>query len=220
MFAALARIEINLAERKLPIDAETCGVRFQVICQLSICRFSYRGDIIRYERQLLLQPAPDNRVVPIQTHCYCFPGIDFLTHAVPDQAFELFTSRWTLPRTREADHHRRDLSLCDDNFAGLIVSARREEMIRDENGRPQKKEVNEWFANKFFHKRKLLFSGCVPDGRGIGALGRGHGNFWRHFHVEVFRVIGGPARRRNLDHSDVVECAQCRIEIRVFPDFD
>src|SRR6476646_1696274 len=164
MFAAPTRIEINLAEGEPPIAAKTCAVRFQVICQLRIRRFCYRGDIVRHELQLLLQPAPDNWVVPIQTHCYCFPGIDFLTHAVPDQAFQLFTSRWTLPRAREADHQRRDLPLCNDDLPRLIFGAARHEPIRDENGRSQKKEVNEWFSNKFFHKWNSHLPGVYQMG--------------------------------------------------------
>ena len=72
----------------------------------------------------------------------------------------------------------------------------------------------------FFISGYYYFSGRVPNRRGIGALGRGHGNFRRHFDAEVFRVVRSPARRGNLDHAHVVERAQCRIEVRIFPNRD
>src|SRR5207244_3088930 len=136
MIAMLTRIEIHLAEGKLTIRAETFGMCFQILCQLSICGLRRRGDIVSNKLQLLLQPAPDNWVVPIQTHCYRFPVIDFLAHAIADQAVQFFTCRWTLPGAREADHYRCDVALGNDNLARLIVSPRREEMICQENGRP------------------------------------------------------------------------------------
>ena len=163
-FAMLTRIEIHLAEGNPPIDAKDIGMRFQVLRQLSISRLSRRGDIVSNKLQLLLQPAPDNRVVLVQTHRYRFAVIDFLAHAVTDQAVQLFTCGWTLPSAREADHYRRDVSLRDDDLSRLIVSARREEMIRQKNGRSEKKEMNEWFANKFFHKRNYDFAGVYQMG--------------------------------------------------------
>ena len=69
-----------------------------------------------------------------------------------------------MPGAREADHHRRDVSLRNDNLPQLIVSARGEEMIRQENGRPEKDEVDEWFANKFFHKRNYDLAGVYQIG--------------------------------------------------------
>ena len=37
-------------------------------------------------------------------------------------------------------------------------------MMCEENGRSQKEKMEEWFPNKFFHERNLLFCGRIPDG--------------------------------------------------------
>ena len=47
----------------------------------------------------------------------------------------------------------------------------------------------------------------VPDGRGVGALGDGHPGSGERLVAEALRVVGGPARRRDLDHAGVVEGA-------------
>ena len=45
----------------------------------------------------------------------------------------------------------------------------------------------------------------VPDRRGVGAVLRLHRAFWRDFRAHSEGVVGGPARRRDLDHPRVVE---------------
>src|SRR5262245_21662164 len=58
----------------------------------------------------------------------------------------------------------------------------------------------------------------VPDRRGVGPLRDGHGGARRRLVAESFRIVRGPARRRDLDHPAVVEGGQGRIELRVAPD--
>ena len=57
----------------------------------------------------------------------------------------------------------------------------------------------------------------IPDGRGVGAVGDRHRHVVGHLDAVTLLVVGGPARRRDLDHAHVVERALRRIERRVLP---
>src|SRR6056297_2157142 len=69
----------------------------------------------------------------------------------------------------------------------------------------------------FFNVVRSLLLRRVPDGRCIGAflLGRRHA-FGQVDAVER-RVVGGPARRRDLEYANVIERPLLRIEFRVLP---
>src|SRR5580692_5384764 len=63
----------------------------------------------------------------------------------------------------------------------------------------------------------LSLSRAVPDRRGVHAVRDSHGHIVRHLDAESLLVISRPARRRDLDHTDVIERALLRIEVRILP---
>ena len=83
--------------------------------------------------------------------------------------------------------------------------------------------MQQWLLQDPFHGCLAalgLFGRRIPDRRGIGALGGGHRDFLGHRDAEVFRVVGGPARRWDFDDAAVVKGALAGVEVRVFPDGD
>ncbi len=67
VFAVSLGVEIDVAERELPLHAKRVGVRFQIRTQLVVGRLARGGDVIGDELHLLPQPAADDRVVLVQT---------------------------------------------------------------------------------------------------------------------------------------------------------
>src|SRR6188474_1400046 len=61
----------------------------------------------------------------------------------------------------------------------------------------------------------------IPDGRRERPLLRRHRHLWvRNLDLEVRRVVGGPARRRDFEDARVVDRPDRGIEVRVLPDGD
>ncbi len=58
----------------------------------------------------------------------------------------------------------------------------------------------------------------VPDGRSVGPLLVDHRDFGTHRHAEALGVVGRPARRRDLEHTHVVNGLLVAVEIRILPD--
>ena len=174
------------------------------------------------------EPAADDRVVAVEPERHGLAGRDLLPDVLVDLPLQLGLARWALPRRVNP---AASASICPGVTTMRLEPARRRASRRPgtasapmarkctSGSRHQREPAGvrgrHWNALSARPPTRR-----VPDRRGVGALDDRHARARQRRHAEALRVVGGPARRRDLEHPHVVERALRRVEVGVVPDRD
>jgi len=117
--ATVLRVQVDLAEREAPLDAEGIGVPVEVALQIVIGRLGRRGDVVRDELHLLPEPLADDGVVAVEPERQRLAVVRFLAHPVPNQSVQLVRRRRALVSALVAGREVLDLSRRDHDLPRL-----------------------------------------------------------------------------------------------------
>ena len=112
------RVQVHLAKADPRLDAEGVGVLVEPGLELGVGGRRRVGGILDEELELLPEPPPDDRVVPVQPHAQRLARRQLRAHVVVDEPLQLQLGRRALPRPGERGRHGVDLARGDDDAAG------------------------------------------------------------------------------------------------------
>src|SRR5580693_1816142 len=138
-----SRIEINLGEGKVLVDAKFLGVIAQIRPKLFSSRLGLRGNILRDELHLLPQTLADGSVIAIQSERQCFPVVDFFANVIADEPLQLIRIRWPLMRASESIFQMFHLSRRDDDFSRVTTRPLVNQIRGEKQQSPEDQEVNQ-----------------------------------------------------------------------------
>ena len=200
-------------ECQMILRPEAFRIGLKIGGKLRLARF-WDGRIFREELHLLPHAAADDDVVAVKASRAALAVEHFVANIVINEALQFLlcpAGAATYGRNRPPDWLRAPKK--QRSLSAFQLSCCRQ----GEKGQTEPRPARGTEAAALSAART---SRRVPDRRRVGALGRRHRGFLRHCDAEIFRVIGGPARRRYFDHAHIVERAQSRIEVGVLPDRD